>query len=125
MDETDSPASTADEPATDGSGDPNQEGGPGGGDPRERYKNMKIIGPGASGPEVTTLQQDLNTVFHHESIFDPHRIGEDGNYGAQTSARVASFQRWATPWFGRIVPDGNCGRQTWKKLGWVLTGMGY
>jgi hypothetical protein len=94
-------------------------------DPRLRYVGKPTLREGSRGPDVVTLQNALNIIFKHEdpSGRDPDRITPDGVYGPRTTARVASLQRHATPWFGRIPDDGVCGSQTWRKIGYILTGM--
>jgi hypothetical protein len=93
-------------------------------DPRQRYSNRPTLREGASGPDVVELQNALNIIFGHEApTGDPNRIVPDGAYGARTTARVASLQRYASPWFGRIPDDGVCGPNTWRKIGYILTGM--
>ncbi|WP_018502364.1 peptidoglycan recognition protein family protein [Parafrankia discariae] len=93
-------------------------------DPGQRYAGMPTLREGMRGPEVVTLQNALNIIFGHEApTGDPYRLTPDGAYGALTTARVASLQRYATPWFGRIPEDGVCGPNTWRKIGYVLVGM--
>lgn len=94
------------------------------GDPRLRYAHMPTLRQGSRGPEVVELQNALNIIFGHEDpVGDPHRLVPDGIYGPRTTARVASCQRYASPWFGRIPDDGICGPNTWRKIGYILTGM--
>ncbi|EFC86110.1 Peptidoglycan-binding domain 1 protein [Parafrankia sp. EUN1f] len=93
-------------------------------DPRQRYAGMPTLREKSRGPEVVTLQNALNIIFGHEATSgDPYRLVPDGVYGPLTTARVAAVQRYATPWFGRIPDDGICGPNTWRKIGYVLTGM--
>ncbi|MCM3883587.1 N-acetylmuramoyl-L-alanine amidase [Frankia sp. R82] len=93
-------------------------------DPRDRYAGRPTVREGSTGPDVTELQNALNIVFGHEApTGDPNRLTPDGTYGPRTTARVASLQRYASPWFGRIPDDGICGSTTWRKLGWILTGL--
>jgi hypothetical protein len=93
-------------------------------DPRDRYANRPTLREGSTGADVVELQNALNIIFGHEApTGDPNRITPDGTYGPRTTARVASLQRYASPWFGRIPDDGVCGPATWRKAGWILTGM--
>ncbi|CAO5183138.1 N-acetylmuramoyl-L-alanine amidase domain-containing protein [Frankia sp. AiPs1] len=93
-------------------------------DPRERYAGRPTLREGTTGSDVTELQNALNIIFGHEApTGDPNRITPDGVYGSRTTARVASLQRYASPWFGRITDDGACGSDTWRKIGWILTGL--
>lgn len=93
-------------------------------DPRERYAGRPVLRSGSTGPDVAELQNALNIIFGHESsIGDPNRIAVDGLFGPRTQARVATLQRYASPWFGRITDDAICGPATWRKIGYVLTGL--
>ncbi|WP_235608204.1 peptidoglycan-binding domain-containing protein, partial [Frankia casuarinae] len=93
-------------------------------DPRHRYDDRPTLREGSRGPDVVELQNALNIIFGHEApTGDPNRITPDGVYGPRTTARVASLQRYAAPWFGRIPDDGVCGPNTWRKIGYLLTGM--
>jgi hypothetical protein len=93
-------------------------------DPRDRYAGRPTLREGSRGDDVVELQNALNIIFGHESpTGDPNRIAPDGAYGPRTTARVASLQRYASRWYGRIPDDGVCGPATWKKIGWILTGM--
>jgi hypothetical protein len=93
-------------------------------DPRDRYASRPTLREGARGADVVELQNALNIIFGHEApTGDPNRINPDGAYGPRTTARVASLQRYASPWFGRIPDDGICGANTWLKIGYILTGM--
>jgi hypothetical protein len=99
-------------------------GGGGGGDPRLRYLGMPPLRPGSTGPDVVELQNALNIIFRHEApTGDPNRLNPDGVYGSRTQARVGSLQAYKSPWFGAIPVDGVCGPETWKKIGYILTGM--
>jgi hypothetical protein len=93
-------------------------------DPKRRYEHMPTLREDDRGSEVVTLQNALNIIFGHEDTAgDPNRLNPDGFYGAKTTARVGSLQRYASPWFGRIPVDGACGAESWKKIGYILTGM--
>jgi hypothetical protein len=93
-------------------------------DPRLRYVGKPTLKEGSRGSDVVILQNALNIIFKHEApTGDPNRIVPDGAYGPKTTARVASLQRFASPWFGRIPEDGVCGPESWRKIGFILTGM--
>ncbi len=93
-------------------------------DPRDRYTGRPTLREGDHGADVVALQNALNIIFGHEApTDDPNRIDPDGGYEPRTTARVASLQRYASPWFGRIPDDGICGPNTWRKIGYILTGM--
>ncbi|MCK9895760.1 N-acetylmuramoyl-L-alanine amidase [Frankia sp. AgB32] len=97
---------------------------PEGSDARQRYAGMPTLQEGSRGADVAELQNALNIVFHHETTAgDLARLAPDGEYGTLTTARVASLQRYASPWFGRIGDDGVCGPDTWRKIGYILTGL--
>lgn len=90
----------------------------------DRYAGRPLLRPGDTGPDVVELQNALNIIFGHEvPAGDPNRIVPDGDYGPRTQARVASLQRFGSPWSGPVAVDGICGPNTWRKAGTVLTGM--
>jgi hypothetical protein len=93
-------------------------------DQRNRFAAMPTLRPGDTGANVVTLQNSLNIIFGHEATSgDPDRLDPDGQYGARTQARVGSLQAYKSAWFGAITVDGICGPETWKKMGYILTGM--
>jgi hypothetical protein len=93
-------------------------------DPRNRFAGKPTLRPGDSGQNVVDLQNALNIIFGHEATSgDPNRLDPDGNYGARTQARVGSLQAYRSAWFGAIPVDGICGPETWRKAGYILTGM--
>jgi hypothetical protein len=61
------------------------------------------LGPGARGPAVVTLQQQLNSAG---ASLDP-----DGIFGGGTRSAVIAYQRGAG-----LAADGIVGPQTWSKL---------
>ena len=66
--------------------------------------SQAILRPGSSGPEVTALQDNLNTLG-----FDAGNA--DGSFGAGTQAAVIDFQRSQS-----LVPDGKAGADTLRVL---------
>lgn len=96
---------------------------PGPSDPHDQFEHMPLLRQGMTNPAVATLQKALNIIFRHEALSDPHGLRPNWYYGPSTTARVASLQHYATPWFGRIPVDGICGPNTWRKMAWILTGM--
>ncbi|OHV34372.1 MULTISPECIES: peptidoglycan recognition protein family protein [Pseudofrankia] len=93
-------------------------------DEHPHFANMPTLREGSRGSEVVTLQNALNAVFSAE-ISAGHLPGlaADGAYGTLTLSRVASLQRFASPWFGPIDDDGVCGPDTWRKIDHILAGM--
>jgi hypothetical protein len=61
------------------------------------------LGPGARGPAVMTLQQQLNGAGAS--------IEADGDFGTRTRAAVVAFQQGAG-----LTADGIVGPQTWQRL---------
>ncbi|MEX5710273.1 N-acetylmuramoyl-L-alanine amidase [Parafrankia sp. FMc6] len=93
-------------------------------DRRAGYTTMPTLSTGDRGPAVIELQKALNSVFLNETTAgDLAPLAPDGVYGTMTTSRVASCQRFATPWFGPIDADGICGPDTWRKIGFILGGM--
>ncbi|MBL7497528.1 N-acetylmuramoyl-L-alanine amidase [Frankia sp. CNm7] len=91
---------------------------------QQRYVNMPTLRPGDRGNAVVTLQNALNIIFGHEApTGDPNRLVPDGAFGQRTQARVGSLQRLNSPYYGPITADGVVGRQSWLKIGYILTGM--
>lgn len=91
----------------------------------DRYAGRPTLREGSRGRDVVEVQNALNIIFGHEApTGDPNRITPDGDYGPRTRARVASLQRHASPWAAPIPDDGICGPNTWRKAGYILTGMG-
>jgi len=91
---------------------------------RQRYVSMPTLRQGNTGPAVRTLQNALNIIFGHEApTGDPNRLVPDGSFGPRTVARVGSLQRLNSPYYGPIPIDGVVGRESWLKIGYILTGM--
>jgi hypothetical protein len=91
---------------------------------QQRYVNMPTLRSGSTGSAVVTLQNALNIIFGHEApTGDPNRLVPDGSFGPATAARVGSLQRLNSPYYGPITVDGVVGRQSWLKIGYILTGM--
>jgi len=91
---------------------------------QQRYVSMPTLRPGDRGPAVVTLQNALNIIFGHEApTGDPNRLVPDGAFGGKTQARVGSLQRLNSPYYSPITPDGIVGRESWLKIGHILTGM--
>lgn len=61
---------------------------------------------GSRGPEVVTLQDDLNAL-----PTDPPTLSLDGVLGPRTKARVQEFQQQ-----NGLEPDGIVGRLSWAEL---------
>ena len=64
---------------------------------------------GSSGPNVVTLQQNLNRIAAVNSAIP--KVGTDGIFGPLTEASVRAFQRY----YG-LTPDGIVGPATWNRL---------
>lgn len=79
---------------------------------------VTVLRPGASGPAVRKLQDDLKAVGAM-----PTTIGSTGGFGAQTEAAVRRFQLWETNRgadTGGV--DGIAGPKTQAVLAWRLAG---
>lgn len=91
---------------------------------QQRYAAMPTLRPGDRGSAVVEMQNALNIIFGHEATSgDPNRLVPDGAFGGRTQARLGSLQRLNSPWYGPITVDGICGRESWTKMGTILTGM--
>jgi hypothetical protein len=71
----------------------------------------RLLRIGMTGPDVKTLQQDLNRVM----TGPPGPLVDDGKFGPLTDGRVRAFQRAAY-----LTPDGIVGPQTRAALAAVL-----
>jgi hypothetical protein len=75
--------------------------------PVERSEPMANLSQGSVGPEVRTLQTELN-----QKLVPRPNLAVDGNFGPLTRSAVVAFQRQAG-----LVPDGIVGPLTKAALG--------
>jgi peptidoglycan hydrolase-like protein with peptidoglycan-binding domain len=69
---------------------------------------MPVLRVGSSGPDVTMLQEQLNT-FRAEVGLDP--IGADGDFGGGTKSALQSFQK-----LHGLEANGVANQETWSVL---------
>ena len=70
------------------------------------WGGMPLLKPGARGYAVKAMQNALISAGHPLPLH-----GADGDYGEETAEAVKAFQRRMG-----LEADGECGKETWKKL---------
>ena len=68
---------------------------------------MAVLSVGSRGPEVGTLQRELN-----RQLFPSPKLTVDSIFGPLTQKAVKAFQTREG-----LTPDGIVGPQTWVKIG--------